>query len=76
MTSLHVILDTLQRAPPHWWREGGDDAADIVNIHTDTVNPEENEENDDESVDLQNARVQAQEKEVEDESFASADNEE
>ena len=50
VTSLAEIVDTLQRAPPEWWKEGGTDDAALDNHKRLAL---EDDDDDDESIDLQ-----------------------
>jgi len=60
VTSLQAIMDTLQRAPPAWWKEGNEEGAiqdlvdhDIMDYPTHMDQDHEEDDDDDISIDLQ-----------------------
>eukprot|EP00977_Amphora_coffeiformis_P008750 scaffold1983_cov165-Amphora_coffeaeformis.AAC.7 len=64
VTSLHTVMDTLQRAPPAWWKEGSDDTTqdlDDMECPTHMDQEQEEEEEDDVSIDLQQQRPRVEE---------------
>ena len=70
VSSLEAMVDTLQRAPPQWWKEGGDNVT-----LDDAMNPshDEEEEDDDESIDLQKPRPNMQEEDEDDDAETTTD---
>ena len=67
---MHSILETLQRAPPEWWKEGAG-ARDFDNTNDPSAlyleeDMEEEEDDDAESIDLQQRQSQVEEEDQDD----------
>lgn len=69
VSSLEAMVDTLQRAPPQWWKEGAGDndvTHDHAMLYPDHLD-DEPDDDDDESIDLQKPRPKMPADEEEDE---------